>query len=370
MGILFSRPAQETFPEGAYPVGNISSLNASSIFPYAGINTGLYGGIPTSNLPPIPFEWIVSPDADRVTDSCPNGDTILTFFGVSEAVITILVPIFAYRPFIHRLSRGWLGRRSKNSIAVAWTVTFACQLLANAIIAGMIGNTPGYGHLNMLRIFTVYMTRPRFHFIVLALLRSLVGVKRPREWDKTTIINRRLDNRIEFPFTDSYIAVVASEMLVFIISAIFTGVTWHRYPKIEMSSREYMDDHINYVSSIPGVMCLCLLGFVPIYKRYGDAFPIEGRRYETGRHWGATVAADGTARVAVKRGIYKGAAVKRIGSAVAAAALMGYATLVQWSYWTRFLELPGVLFCPPKMIETGIIWAVFTLIGVLAGAAS
>ncbi|RSL66009.1 hypothetical protein CEP53_003471 [Fusarium sp. AF-6] len=370
MGILFSRPAQETFPDGAYPVGNISSLNASSIFPYVGDNTGLYDGISKSDLPPIPFEWIVSPDADRVTDSCPNGDTILMFFGVSEAVISILVPIFGYRPLIHKLSRGYLGRRSQNSIAFAWTVTFACQLLANAIIAGMIGNTPGYGHLNMLHIFTVYMTRPQFHFIVLALLRSLVGIKRSREFDKTTIINRRMDDRVEFPFTDSYIATVASEMLLFIISAIFTGVTWHRYPKFEMSSREYIDDLINYVSSIPGVMMLCILGFVPIYKRYGNAFPIEGRRYEAGRRWGASVAADGTARVRIKKSIRKGAAMKRIGSAIAAALLMGYVTLVQWSYWTRFLELPGVLFCPPKLIETGVVWAVFSLIGVLAGAAS
>ncbi|RSM07813.1 hypothetical protein CEP52_005021 [Fusarium oligoseptatum] len=353
MGILFSRPAQETFPDGAYPVGNISSLNASSIFPYVGDNTGLYDGISKSDLPPIPFEWIVSPDADRVTDSCPNGDTILMFFGVSEAVISILVPIFGYRPLIHKLSRGYLGRRSKNTIAFAWTVTFACQLLANAIIAGMIGNTPGYGHLNMLHIFTVYMTRPQFHFIVLALLRSLVGIKRTREFDKTTIINRRMDDRVEFPFTDSYIATVASEMLF-----IHHLCHFHGY------------DLINYVSSIPGVMMLCILGFVPIYKRYGNAFPIEGRRYEAGRRWGASVAADGTARVRIKKSIRKGAAMKRIGSAVAAALLMGYVTLVQWSYWTRFLELPGVLFCPPKLIETGVVWAVFSLIGVLAGAAS
>lgn len=343
MGILFSRPAQETFPEGAYPVGDILSLNASSIAPYIGINTGSYGGISEAVLPPVPFEWIVSPDAGRVTDSCPNGDKILTFFGVSEAVICILVPIFSYRPLVHRLSRGRLGRRTKNSVALTWTITFTCQLLANAIIAGMVGNTPGYGHLNMLHIFTVYMTRPRFHFIVLALLRSLVGVKRPREWDKTTIIKRRLDDRVEFPFTDSYLVVAASEMLILIISAIFTGVTWHRYPKFDTSAREYMNDHVNYVSSTPGVMMLCLLGFVPIYKRYGDAFPIEGRRYETGRHWGARVAADGTARVGLKTNVNKGAAVKRVGSAVAAAALMGYVTLVQWSYWTRFLELPGVL---------------------------
>ncbi|KAJ4263022.1 hypothetical protein NW762_006635 [Fusarium torreyae] len=323
MGVLFSRPGRDSFPAGAYHAGNLSSVNRSSINPYLGDNSGLYKGIATRNLPPIPFEWIVSPDADKLPDTCPNGRDILILFGVSEAVITVLAIIVAYRPAIHFISRGYLGRRLKNSAALTWTITFTCQLLANAIIAGMIGNTPGYHHLNMLRIFTVYMARPRFHSIVLGLLRSLVGIKRPREWDKTTIIRRRLDERVEFPYTDAYITTVISELLLLIISAIFIGVTWNRYPKFSGSSREYMSDYTSYFYSTPVLMLLCMLAFVPIYKRYGSAFPLEGRRYETGRRWGVTVAPDGTTRIGVKNKKKTVSAIKKIGSAVAAAVLMG-----------------------------------------------
>ncbi|KAF7551105.1 hypothetical protein G7Z17_g5257 [Cylindrodendrum hubeiense] len=366
MGVLFSRPS-DSFPAGAYGAGDTSSINGSIIAPYLGDNTGLYGDIPTKELPPIPFEWIISPS--EIKDTCPSSSQILTAFAVTEAVIVILTSVAAYRPVVHFLSRGMLGRRIKRSIALTWTAVFACQLLANAAIAGMVGNTPGYGGLNMLHIFTVYMARPRFHLVVLGMLRSLVGVKRSRAFDKTTIINTKRDRRVEFPYTDAFITTAVSEMLLLIIAAIFTSVTWHRVPS-DSKAREYTSDMVSFVSSSPAVMLLCVVAFVPINRRYGDAFPIEGRRYETGRHWGATVAPDGTATLHVKEAVPTSVKVKRIVSAAASAVLMGFVTLVQWSYWAKFLTMPGVLFCPPKLIQSGVIWVIFTLMGTLAGAAS
>ncbi|KAH7141383.1 hypothetical protein B0J13DRAFT_58290 [Dactylonectria estremocensis] len=367
MGILFSRPDIVFFPAGAYAAGEASSVNASTIHPYLGVNTGLYRDIPIKELPPIPFEWIVSPsDIDK---TCPSGSNILTAFAITETVITLLTPLVAYRPVVHFLSRGTLGRRIKGSVALTWTVVFVCQLLANAVIAGMVGNTPGYGGLNMLHLFTVYMARPRFHFAVLGLLRSLVGVKRNRDMDKTRIVDKKRDGRVEFPYTDAYITTAVSEMLLLIISAVFTGVTWHRLPS-DSKAREYTSDIVSFVYSTPAVMLLCVGACVPLNRRYGDAFPIQGRRYETGRHWGASVAADGTATIRVKEGPARNIKVKRIASAVVSAVLMGFVSLVQWSYWSKFLEMPGVLFCPPKLIQSGAIWVIFTIVGTLAGAAS
>ncbi|CAM1502733.1 Fc.00g075090.m01.CDS01 [Cosmosporella sp. VM-42] len=371
MGILFSRPGRDTnlAPNGTYPAGAASSINGTTIAPFLGINTGLYGDKSFSDLPPIPFEWIISPSSGHEFSSCPNGSRIMTTFGVAETVIALLTPLFAYRPFIHWATRGYLGRRVGSSVAVTWTIVIAFQLLANAIIAGMVGHTPGYGHLNMLHIFTVYIARPRFNFVVLGLLRSLVGLKRDRSWDKTNIIKKQVDERVEFPYADSYITYMLSEMLLLIISAIFTAVTWKRIPS-DSKVREYMEDLVSYMSSAPAVMLLCAAAFVPIWKRYGDAFPVEGRRYQTGRKWGVTIARDGRATVGVKDKKRERVLLKRVASAVAGAVLMGFVCLVQWSYWTRFLSMPGVLFCPPKLAETGIVWAVFSLAGVLVGAAS
>ena len=344
MGILFSRPGHdnEFAPPGVYPAGAASSLNGSTIAPFLGINTGLYGDKVFSDLPPIPFEWIISPSSVTDASSCPTGSRIMTTFGIAETVITLLTPLLAYRPFIHWVSRGHLGRRVRSSVAVTWTIVFVFQLIANAIIAGMVGNTPGYEHLNMLHIFTVYIGRPRFNFIVLGLLRSLVGKKWDRSMDKTNIIKKKTDERIEYPYTDSYITYMLSELLLLLIAAIFTGVTWHRIPSAS-KPRQYMEDLVNYVESAPGLMLLCVVAFVPIFKRYGDAFPVEGRRYETGRQWRVTVANDGRATVGIKDKKRKHMFLKRLASAVAAGVLMGYVCLVQWSYWTRFLSMPGVL---------------------------
>ncbi|KAF4947751.1 hypothetical protein FSARC_13893 [Fusarium sarcochroum] len=321
MGILFSRPGRETaaLPPGAFSAGNISSLDSSSISPYLGINTGLYD----NPYPPIPLEWIVSPST--IDGSCPNGAQILTWFGVTEAVIAVLAPLFAYRPFVHWITRGRLGRRTKKRIALTWTTTFACQLLASAIVAGIMGNTPGYEFLNMRNIFTVLISRPRFYPIVVGILRCVVNTKRPKEWDKTTIIKRSIDDRVEFPYTDAWITTSLSEMLLLLISAIFTGVTWHRLPS-DSKSREYASDHVSFVSSAPGLMFLCMLAFVPVYKRYGEAYPIEGRRYETGRQWGVTISSDGRTKIGVKKDTRK-TAVKRGANAVCGALLLGSAVL-------------------------------------------
>lgn len=344
MGILFSRPSLDAnvLSLGLYPAGNVSSVDSPTIGPYLGINSGLYDGIPADHWPAIPYEWIVSPTPGQISDaSCPNGANILTWFGVTEAIITVLTPLVAYRPFIHYISRGYLGRRIKSSVSVTWTIPLALQLLANAIIAAMVGHTAGYGKLNMLRIFTVYIARPRFYPIVVGLLRCLVPVKRPREWAKTTIVQHKVDDRVEFPYTDAWIATSISETVLLVITAIFTGVTWHRMPS-ESKPRDYISDHVNFVASAPALMFLAMIALVPVYKRYGEAFPIEGRRYETGRQWGATVSRDGRARVRVKKSRQQ-AVLKRVASAAAGAVLLGYVTLVQWAYWTRFLSMTGLL---------------------------
>ncbi|KAH6991889.1 hypothetical protein EDB82DRAFT_473716 [Fusarium venenatum] len=358
MGNFFSRPGRESdaLPPGAFSAGNISSLDSSSITPYLGINTGSY----EDPYPPIPFEWIVSPS--NVNDgSCPNGSQILTWFGVTDVIITLLAILCAYRPFVHWIARGKLGNRRKNRLALTWTITFACQLTASAIVAGIIGNTSGYESLNMLHIFTVAMSRPRFYPIVLGLLRCVVTSQRTRDWDKTTIIKRSVDDRVEFTYTDAWITTSFSELLLLLISAVFTGVTWHRLPS-DSKSREYASDHVSFVSSTPGIMFLCMLAFLPIYKRYGEAYPIEGRRYETGRYWGVTISNDGRTRIGVKKDNKK-TAVKRGANALCAVLLLAYVALVQWAYWTRLLEMSGVLFCPPKMIESGVVWVVFTAVG-------
>lgn len=198
------------------------------------------------------------------------------------------------------------------------------------------------------------MSRPRFYFVALALLRALVSVKRPKELDKTTIIKRSRDNRFEFPYTDAWITTAVSELLLLIIGSIFTGVTWGRMPS-GSKTHEYIQDHVGYVSGAPGMMVVCMFVFLPVFRRYGEAFPVQGRygesafraqgrRYAPGRHWGAVVNRSGQARIVVKLDQKKkNILIKRAVSSVIGGVFLGFVCLIQWSYWTRFLEMPGVL---------------------------
>jgi hypothetical protein len=344
MGALFSRPGRDagSLSLGLFAAGNQSSINSSAVAPYLGTNTGTYLGVNASSLPAIPFEWIVSPTHDTLASSCPDASQIATWLAVTEAIITAAALLVGYRPFVHALSRGRLGTRIDRSIWLTWPVPFVCQLTANAIIAGaIVGQTHGYTSLNKLHIFMAYMARPRFAFILLACLRCLVAVPRPRRFAKTAIVNYKTDDGVEFPYTDAWITTALSELMLFLLSAVFTGVTWHRLPS-QSKARDFISDHVNYVASIPGVMVLAVLTFVPLHKRYGEAFPLEGRRYETGRHWGAMVSRDGRARLVVKKQ-KRVTLIKRVACALAGGVILGYICLAQWAYWTRFLQMPGLL---------------------------
>ncbi|KAI6778616.1 uncharacterized protein J7T54_003395 [Emericellopsis cladophorae] len=309
MGVLFSRPGENQLPASSFAAGDLASAKAPSIAPYLGINTGIsYGDTPTQDLPPIPLEWIVSPhDIDQ---TCPDRSRVLAWFAITDAVIVCLAIIFAHRSFIYHVSRRRLGRR-RCSVWLTWLIPFVCQLIANAAIAGVVGNTPGYEHLDKAHIFTVYLTRPRYYYIPLALLRALVTIRRSSEWDKTKIIRRSRDNRLEFPYADAWITTAISELLLLTVGAIFAGVTWNRLPG-RSETGSFMHDNVSYVSCTPAVMLLCVVVFIPIFMRYGEAFPVQahygesafraqGRQYGEGRHWGARVNKRGEASIVVMK---------------------------------------------------------------------
>lgn len=272
MGVLFSRPGENQLPAGSFAAGDLASAKARSIAPYLGINTGIaYGDTPTQDLPPIPLEWIVSPR--DVDESCPSRFNVLTWLAVTDAILVCLAVVFAHRSFIYHASRRLLGRR-KLSVWLTWMIPFVCQLIANAAIAGVVGNTPGYEHLDKAHIFTVYLARPRYYYIPLALLRALVTIRRSSEWDKTKIIQRSKDNRLEFPYADAWITTALSELLLLIVGAIFTGVTWNRLPG-RSETRGFIHDNVSYVSGTPAIMLLCVVIFIPIFMRYGESFPVQ-----------------------------------------------------------------------------------------------
>jgi len=334
MGILFSRASGDLVSgvSGSHPAGAFDSANETNIAPFLGINTGSYYGLDKSTAPPIPFEWIVSP-LTVSPGQCSNGSTMLLVFGITDITTACLSIIFANQHIVRRLSFGRLGMQAPLSIGWTWSIYLALQLIANATIAAMVGRTPGFEKLNMLHIFTLYSARPRANTLVLAVLRSTVGVRKARS--TVAARGRGPESKDEFPYADAYIGSMAAELTLQIIAAIFTGVTWGRLPGGLGSAKEYMGPVVQFAKANPGALAFAGLILIPIYRRRGEAFPISG--------WVAGSKFRSSDSRTAPRPSAKSIAINRFGTSLLAVLFVGFTYLIQFDYFTQFLELPGVL---------------------------
>jgi len=333
------------------PAGDTHSAASTDprINVYLGVNTGPYqSDNGTVILPPIPIEWIIAPQ--NVSDGqCPTRSDNLELFGFTNLIVAALIVIFGCRPLIHLLTGGVLGNPSKFKSAFwTWIFAFGLQVGANAIISRMIVTTPGYEHLSMINVFALYSSRPRLNLLFSAYLRMYVG---PVHTGKRRFQNAKLLNffrrgkkgddngdssarkeannayhnryavvieETEWVYTDSYIATAIGEVFVQLISAIFVGVTWHRFPNEII--RDHMKSRVNCLLAAPA---MAFLGWflVPIFVNR-KSFPTgEGVIYTSGTLWvGVTI------------------------YAIIYSAIVGTMTYgVSWYYWTEFLNLPGSL---------------------------
>jgi nitroreductase len=117
----------------------------------------------------------------------------------------------------------------------------------------------------------------------------------------------------EWIYTDSYIATAISEFFVQLISAVFVGVTWRRFPNEVI--RDHMKARVNCLLAAPA---MAFLGWfmVPIWNNR-NSFAIRGSE-------------PGWVGVTIYAVLYLGVV-----------GLMTYGA--SWYYWTGFLNLPGSL---------------------------
>lgn len=121
------------------------------------------------------------------------------------------------------------------------------------------------------------------------------------------------DGNGEWVYTDSYVATSVSEFCLQLVSAIFVGVTWRRFPNAPI--REHMQRYVNMVTASPA---LALAGwlFVPVWTPRNEGW--------------ANMRGGATGAVASWVWLFLG--------------LTGFFTYgVSWLYWGKFLDLPGSL---------------------------
>lgn len=341
MGVFFSRASGHfgNGVTGSYPAGDFSSVDGDTIAPFIGINTGSYDGLTRSTLPPIPFEWIVSPASVVSRDQCPPASATLLTFGLTDLATAALAAVLTCQPVIRALSFGALGNRRPHATTWTWIFHLAFLLLGNAVAAALVGRTSGYEKLNMLHIFTIYSSRPRISTVLLAILRSLVGVRqRPAGATAKTGARQRGHRRRlhedEFPYADAYIAAIGAEFVLQIIAAIFTAVTWNRMPPAS-DARDYMASIVQFVQANPGLLALAALALVPVYRRYDEVFPVRGLGVSS-----RFMSSDSRQE---RNMSLKGKWIRRVTGAFVSVLFIGFTYLIQYDYWTQFLELPGVL---------------------------
>lgn len=123
----------------------------------------------------------------------------------------------------------------------------------------------------------------------------------------------RRDDGPEYVYTDSYVATSISEFFLQLVSAIFIGITWRRFPNEAI--REHMKSNVNCMLAAPALSLFSWV-LVPIWLKRDVRWLRD----------------DDHPRVAA------------LGRAILVLFVTGIFTYgVAWRYWSDFLKLPGSL---------------------------
>jgi len=121
----------------------------------------------------LPASWKIAPidvlngDPEAMA-KCPKESATFIAFIISNAIVSVLGLLTGYRPFIHKVFCGHLGKPGRrNTIVYSWLFPLALHISANALVAVIIHNTPGYGHVKVHNAMMVYFVRPRISPLIL-----------------------------------------------------------------------------------------------------------------------------------------------------------------------------------------------------------
>ncbi|UPK97043.1 hypothetical protein LCI18_007978 [Fusarium solani-melongenae] len=177
--------------------------------------------------------------------------------------------------------------------------------LGNFINAAIVVTSKGYGKLSLIHIFLVYSSRPRIKIWFYTIFRS--------SWSEE-----------DYSTMTAYFSLAVVEVILHIMSATFIGVTWSRYPNEPI--KKHMSPVTMYMQVAAGILVLGILLAAPIWRRSKDP------------QWLSSCLLD----------------------FVLIFLFFGAVYAAPWAYWRMFLQLPGPLWCPPKIAGQGVIWVIFS----------
>jgi hypothetical protein len=139
--------------------------NTTAIQPMTAINNTVY----------LPWSWTIV-STDPAKHPCPSVSGVLTTFATVNIVASLLSIVFGNRDIVNIFTKGKLGKPKSNSWWWTWTITVGLNLVANAIIAGIIKNSVGYkADFKLWELMLFLLARPRLTWIVMAFFSDKYG---------------------------------------------------------------------------------------------------------------------------------------------------------------------------------------------------
>ncbi|KAH7138750.1 hypothetical protein B0J11DRAFT_588213 [Dendryphion nanum] len=336
----------------------------------------------------LPWGWtITAKDTSLVT--CPSAARVLGTFAIVNVLVTILGVLFGNRYVLHRLACGKYFK-DKNSKAhrLMWLVNVGIQLGANALVGAIIQRAPGYNaNFKIWELMLFFTVRPRLSWIILMVLGlyenkspQKQGYRAPAMQEATELTQYppehsrdndsqeqkpageaqlvpNLEYQRDCPWASAAKSQAYAEIALQIIALYIMGRTVHFAAK-----RQYYIVGSQANKSLPGGAKLMYAGAL-----YYLVLGVSLHLYEiqtlathyTGLSCGQVFAS------AAKSGNRRH---ERYATIAFVFYNLSYTWLGSWLFWVGFVRLAGHLYCPPKLYAQGLVWAAFSLFGIVIGA--
>jgi len=222
----------------------------------------------------IPWDWYITPNLPNYV--CPSSTSILVTFGVVNVLVSLLNLIMGHRIVVNKVTFGLFGKELGNSWMFMFLMPLGVQLGANAFIAFLYQNTPGYEQgFTITDLMLFYTTRPRLGWIVLSLV---------MHWGRIGGEHGDYDEKIQDGYYEGAAkGAILAEVFLLVISSYYYGRTvrfaaTHGYYLIGHLKGPYAHDaRIMYVGALLFIVALygsifyllALLGFGPGVLKLG-----------------------------------------------------------------------------------------------------
>ncbi|OCK76705.1 hypothetical protein K432DRAFT_335237 [Lepidopterella palustris CBS 459.81] len=348
-----------------------------------------------NNAQYFPWNWTIT-SIDPAVHQCPPASSLLGTFAAVNGIVSVIAVIFGHRIILQKISCGMFGKKGSRAWTYMWLLPVGLQLSANAIIAAVIKRTAGYhADFKIWQLMLFLVARPRLSWIVLGgfafqarkpsrkrseplipvpyaspgfkasspSLQPYGSVYSMGSYDQSSYSVDHLlqtspnpsiyapattdDTSDDYPWWSAFMSQFIGEFMLQTIALYIMGLTAHfasGHGYYEISKRKLYHSlphgaHMMYAGAL--YYLVAGSGFL-LFASLFIFFNIRASKYIAKANTPAIV--------------------------LVLVLLLVSTWMGSWIFWAGFVKLAGNLYCPPKLIHQGVIWIIFSTIGIVLGA--